>query len=397
MSRAVQANTHERVAQALRDLIRAGNWRAGQMLPGRRSLAQEHGVALATMDRAVTTLISEGLLRADDRRGTFVADGGAKLLMPLVETRTGGMASRRTLTGTIGIMAPILGTTVTASGQEHWPPQIVDACEHRLAAEPGLTIRFFNSHSEGKPAGASPSLAERLQAEPLDALIALTHIPTPEEVAPFLATRRPVVLAGLDPQETDLPQVYLDNLAGGALAARHLIGRGYQRLVYLQPVVRDWTQERLAGIRLGLAALGRRPEELSVTPPLPWPTDPLQEQRAVGREAGAALLAADWQPGTGIIAPNDWLALGFMGAAARRGLVAGRDYGLVGFDDRAREGELTSLRPPLAGLGETAADIMLALLRGEATPSRVVLRHRLIARSSSQPPAAPRPHHTQPV
>jgi len=65
---------HERVARLLRERIRCGHWHAGQMIPGRQQLAKQHGVALGTVERAVTTLITEGLLHAADRRGTFVTD-----------------------------------------------------------------------------------------------------------------------------------------------------------------------------------------------------------------------------------------------------------------------------------------------------------------------------------
>jgi len=109
------------------------------------------------------------------------------------------------------------------------------------------------------------------------------------------------------------------------------------------------------------------------------------EQEAAGYAAGRALLRVAWRAGTGVIAPNDNVALGFMRAAAERGLAAGEDYAIVGFDDWHREAHLTSLRPPLDALGEEGARLVARLLRGEDAVSRIALQHQLIARSSSAP------------
>lgn len=43
------------------------------MLPSRRELAREYRVSSVTIGRAIDSLISDDLLRADSRRGTFVS------------------------------------------------------------------------------------------------------------------------------------------------------------------------------------------------------------------------------------------------------------------------------------------------------------------------------------
>jgi DNA-binding GntR family transcriptional regulator len=66
------------IEHRLRGEINRGIWPAGSMLPSRRDLAKEYGVSSLTVDRAVTRLIAEGILRADDRRGTFVTSSSAQ-------------------------------------------------------------------------------------------------------------------------------------------------------------------------------------------------------------------------------------------------------------------------------------------------------------------------------
>ena len=123
-----------------------------------------------------------------------------------------------------------------------------------------------------------------------------------------------------------------------------------------------------------------------LSPPKPQALVGLENiQRQMALDAARDVLAAGFAAGTGVIAPNDTVAEAFIEVATEHGLTAGRDYGMVGFDDRARDCGLTSLRPPLATLGDETAQLALRLLRGEDTPNRVVLQHRLIARTSSLP------------
>ena len=63
---------YERVAEGLRRRIAAGEWRPGEMIPGRRALAAHYGVAPATLERAAGMLIAEGLIYAMDDNEFFV-------------------------------------------------------------------------------------------------------------------------------------------------------------------------------------------------------------------------------------------------------------------------------------------------------------------------------------
>ncbi len=377
---------HERVARALRERIRTGQWEKGQMIPGRRRLAEAHGVALTTLERAVTTLISEGLLRADDRRGTFVTNGSAATPSGRQWPRPDASSGREALVATVGIVAAVVPYGAAAVYESQWPVQTLHGCEHRLATESGLTLRFINTVVAGRTDLPVAAAAGRLLAEAVDAAIFIQLVPSAALLRRLAAARVPVVLAGYDPLPTTVPHVCIDSLAGGALAARHLLERGYSKLVFFQPFTTEWTEQRLAGVKSCLANLGRPPHVLRVVPSDPAVSvGQATDQQALSRERAMQELAAGWEDGIGVIAPNDSVAVGFMEAAEAHGMVAGRDYGIVGFDDSARDRGLTSLRPPLAALGEEAARLVTHLLRGEDAPSRVALQHRLIARTSSLP------------
>jgi GntR family transcriptional regulator len=60
------------VAAALRARILAGEWPPGAALPSEQSLAAQHGIALATLRRALDLLCDQGLVDRYHGKGTFV-------------------------------------------------------------------------------------------------------------------------------------------------------------------------------------------------------------------------------------------------------------------------------------------------------------------------------------
>jgi len=379
----------QRVTQALRQEVMEGRWRPGVMIPGRHALARRHGVPLCAVERAVATLIAQGFLRSEDRRGTFVTDAA----LPEVPARPSAAHVTPTaaapLTATVGIVAAAYPYTNAEEYEMQWSIKILHGCEHRLAADPGLTARFLNLVDSSVPAlpEAMEAAVARLMDERVEAIILIGLPPfSPEFVARHAATVIPIVFANFERADHPFPQVYIDNMSAGTAAARHLLMRGYTRLLYFLPFAATWSDERLAGIRAALGADAADPARLRVLPDRPDP-DPvkIRDQRDFAHQRARELLAdGDWAAHTGVIAVNDYAAEGFARAAAERGLEAGRDYGLLGFDDRARELGLTSLRPPLDDLGREAAGLAVRLLRGESPPLRIALQDRVIARNSSR-------------
>jgi GntR family transcriptional regulator len=60
------------VADALREAIRAGQWPPGSVMPSEPELAVRYGVTRATVNRALSVLRTEGLVRPERGRGTTV-------------------------------------------------------------------------------------------------------------------------------------------------------------------------------------------------------------------------------------------------------------------------------------------------------------------------------------
>lgn len=70
------------LAEALRHRILEGEWPPGTPLPAETRLAQDHGVALGTLRRALELLADQGLIERHHGKGTFVRGGlaGATML-----------------------------------------------------------------------------------------------------------------------------------------------------------------------------------------------------------------------------------------------------------------------------------------------------------------------------
>jgi len=289
-------------------------------------------------------------------------------------------SSRTPLMATVGIIAEIVHYKMPEMQNMQWPAQILAAFEHGLSVEQHVIQRFLNL---GNVAGGrlNPAQAvEQLLSDGVDAVVVVGNHNL--EVAIRLCEAAGVPLIALEYDRVPHPvhQVYVDSAVGGTLAARHLRERSYRNLIYLRPYSNTWVEARLLGAR---AVTG--PDGLRV-----FPTEPTQGTPAIdgvhektGYEVGCVLLNAAFEPGTGVIAPNDFLAKGFMRAASERGLVPGKDYGIIGFDDRCREEHLTSLRPPIHQIGEEGARLMVRLLRGDTSATRIALQHRLISRAST--------------
>ena len=65
---------YEQLYDSLSAQIRGGTLRAGDRLPGKRSLASQLAVAVNTVDTAYQMLVAEGYLEARERSGFFVLE-----------------------------------------------------------------------------------------------------------------------------------------------------------------------------------------------------------------------------------------------------------------------------------------------------------------------------------
>jgi LacI family transcriptional regulator len=175
--------------------------------------------------------------------------------------------------------------------------------------------------------------------------------------------------------EGELPFMAPDYRAGGRAAAEHVLSRGVTRVGFVGGVpARSVTRERREGALEVFKAAGITPQVFDAPP-----------TRAVGYDLAREL---DATPDTALLCFNDLVALGLSAGLSARGLRAGRDVCVVGFDDIEEAGladpPLSSVGTQIARFGESVAGTLLDWLECATEPPSVTRTEvALIARESS--------------
>jgi LacI family transcriptional regulator, galactose operon repressor len=222
----------------------------------------------------------------------------------------------------------------------------------------------------------------------VDGVIVISLPLKPAEVRALHRDRVPTVL--VDVAHALLPNVAIDDVAGGALAARHLVEAGHRRIAFVgdvedNPFAFASSQRRLEGMRRAL-------REAGVALPASY-----VRRGPFGRESALALarelLALRRRP-SAIFAASDVQAFGVLDAAARAGLAVPGDLSVIGFDDieLAAAIGLTTVRQPLRESGRIGARLLLHALDEETSspvPSSADLPELeiVVRRTVSQPVA----------
>ncbi len=176
------------------------------------------------------------------------------------------------------------------------------------------------------------------------------------------------------------PSVTATNRKGMRDAMRHLLALGHRRIGFITGRMDiACSHDRLQGYREGLAEVG-----------LPYDPELIREgdfMQPTGFRQAQSLLQFP-EPPTAIIASNDVMAFGVMDAAKAAGLTVGQDISIIGFDDIPMASQvypaLTTVRQPLAEMGETALDMLVTLLQGRTVLNpRQELPTELIIRQST--------------
>ncbi len=183
--------------------------------------------------------------------------------------------------------------------------------------------------------------------------------------------------------EAGLCSVTVDDVAGGAAAAEHLLELGHRHIAFVGgPSTLPQVADRLAGVRKVVGRLASAVELSTVLT--------AELTIAAGKAAGAHIgdLPADRRP-TAVFCANDLLALGLLQELVRRKISVPKEISIVGYDDidfaAASHVPLTSVRQPRHQLGRAAAELLIdETLRPESHGHRqVVFSPELIVREST--------------
>ncbi len=413
---------YQRIEEDIREKVRDGRLPPGAMLASRHNLAKEYSVSLSTVQQSIANLIADGTLESYDRRGTFVAhtrplqENGATAIQAPSDANhdRAVIGPLRSVSETIptGRTSATLGIVATSRVEAEsacdvgslWTRMAIRSLEYVFSAAGGTSHYFdlYPDHLGPYATGyenvipLSEAIAA-LRAEGAKALVILgmsdPRDMSDEILAAVDVEHVPTVYISWHPMRPPLAQVFYDSRFAGYQAAQHLLRKGYRRVLFFAPCQESWLAERIEAAqeaarhaRLPSEALRVYPAEIPLrvydrNHSYEW-TYALAQQ--VFRE-DQSFFDSNAETPWGIIAPNDLTAYAVLQAATEQGKTAGKDYGLVGFDDDERSYSvgLTTVRPPVEAMGAEAGRLLLQALRGEKSGLQVRLRSQVIPRTST--------------
>lgn len=321
-----------------------------------KDVARAAGVSVATVSRALNG--AENVLPHTRQRIVDVAR----------ELRYSPSGAARSLitrrTDTIGALLPDL--------HGEFFSELIRGIDQAARAR-GLHLLLSSSHDDADEAAA----ALRAMNGRVDGLVVMSPHADDDFLSQNLPPALPAVLLNSGVRQPTQRVFAVDNYGGAREMTEHLVRTGRRRIAYLGgPAGNFEARERERGYRAGL------PQGAE-----PW----LLEGdffEAGGERAGAQLLSlpAAERPDA-VFAANDIMAIGLLGTLLAGGVRVPEDIALAGFDDipisRYVSPALTTMRVPIADLGEQALDALADALETSVTDaSTTVMPVQLVVRRS---------------
>ena len=338
--------------------IHENEWVPGDRIPSIAEIMRSFQVSKVTAVRALAELESEGYVRREQGRGTFVSSERSDML----ESQ-----QRRS----VAVIVPDMANAFHA--------EIVDSLARPLRDQ-GIAIELFCTDYDGN---AEEDLFQR--ALRMKHVIGVMMLPSllSKQLVQAAAPQIPIVIVDHCPAGLLDVSVFIhgDNFQGGYTAAAHLAALGHKNIGYLTRVYGG--ADRLAGFRKGLADNGIALDDSRV-----FVTDPACP---LGPEV------VDFVRGenlTALFALNDMLAMQAMQALRLEGYRIPEDISLIGYDDvtasRYLEVPLTTVEQHEEQIGRKAAECILESIEGSSGPLRareIVIVPHLVERASTGPVA----------
>ena len=333
-----------------------------QRQPTIADVAERAGVGVSTVSR----VLNDGQVSGHARERVVAAISDLAY-----RPRASARALASGSTGTVGLVIPFF---------TH--PSAVERVRGVMAAMQDTPFDLIVC-DVGDPGQRDAYLGRRAPVNRSDGLLIVSLAPTRRRGRRAARGGRPVVL--VDAQHPRLPRVVIDDVHGGALATRHLLELGHERIAF----VGDTSDPGYGFVSSRLRCEGYCGALAAAGVPV---RDELQRTGPHGREVAHRLtdeLLALPEPPTAIFAASDTQALGVLEAAGAAGVDVPGDLSVVGFDDLevAPYVGLTTVAQPLYESGRRGLERLLALIADEDPgPLEEQLELRLEVRRTTAPP-----------
>lgn len=229
----------------------------------------------------------------------------------------------------------------------------------------------------GRPDDGDRRMERYLRGGHTDGAIVVSHHRNDNLWRVLAETRLPSVFLGRPyAEEARVPYVDVDNEAGAALAARHLVERGCRRIgTVTGPLDMSAGQDRFLGWVKVL-------QEAGLDPGLVEHGD----FTAAGGAAATGRLLERCPDLDGIFAASDQMAMAAIGELGVAGRQVPHDVAVVGYDDSEAatmsRPALTTVVNPIAEMASRAVDLLLGSMAGKDVESEVLPTHLVVRESA---------------
>jgi DNA-binding LacI/PurR family transcriptional regulator len=273
----------------------------------------------------------------------------------------GYRASGRAIT--LSRRRPVIGVLIPSITNPVFAASLSSIQQRMLLAGHSVLI----AQSNYDPAQEVDAVASLLNERPTGLILTVCN---PERSSVLSSALPPTVLLNNLPTARFAAAVTTDNFGAGRALTEHLLSHGHRRILFVGGHfgASDRAKLRYLGHLEAMAAAGAAPFDAFQIPFI-------DSYEQLDLSGPAAL-----RP-TAIIASNDLLALGVMGALRRLGLSIPRDISVAGFDGiaigRLMDPPLTTVEIPDATLGAAAASLLLDIAENAAPPRHLTAPWRL--------------------
>jgi len=357
---------HNEISRHLETEVASGKYDDGSKLPSEIQLVRQFKVSRPTVSRALRDLEVKGLIERRAGSGTYLRSDSKRSVAARV----------------LGLLVPGLSSTEIF--------QIICGEIASLARVNDYGLLWGGSSSPRQDNDASLKHAEEICKQFIERKISGVFFApvelqqTQKEANRSLAESLreagiPVVLIDRDllnfPERSDFDLVGIDNMAGGFMAAQHLIKMGCRRLFFVARQLSAPTVDaRIAGVRDALVRNRIEPDPGWVR----WgePADiKFVRSLIAGRQADAFICA------------NDDTAAVLVRTLESQGIHVPHDFRVVGFDDvkyaTLVSVPLTTIHQPCRDIAIIAYRTMMERLAEPTLPPRSInLTPRLVVRES---------------
>lgn len=341
---------YQRVKQFVLERVSRGDWKVGEVIPSEMKLAEQLSVHRLTVNRVLTELAREGLVKRRRGAGTTLLSQHKRPLKP---------------SSGHGLVGLITGHHFDPVGNPFYG--VIFEKMRKILKTHGIYLIPLGDANEFFDSRSSLITAP----EDLSAL-AMLGVPDNDRTMRLLEqSHHPSLIIGVSEYEGPLPHVATEDQADAGLVARKLLDLGHHQIVHLNAIPPMRIQSRLQGF---LSACEQEGHSL----PFRYLVEAKGLEIRDGKEAMQGFLKLGL-PFTAVFGAIDNLALGAMSALAESGLKVPGQVSLVGFDgiDAAVHGvpPLSTMRVSRSSLAKQAAECLVALCDGRPAPEQETKIH----------------------